>query len=306
MLRALGVDCALDGTSLRVRGAGLHGLAEPTDVMDCGNSGTTIRLMAGVLAGQPFHSVLTGDASLRTRPMARVVEPLREMGAHVDARAGGTLAPMAIRGGGLHGIRCRLPVASAQTKSAILLAALFAEGDTTVEEPGPTRDHTERMLDAMGARIEREGPAVRLTPGASLMPLSMRVPNDISAAAFWMVAAAAHPDAELHLTGIGLNPTRTGIIDALREMGADLAIEEERRSAESPVGDVVVPLVAAPRRHGRWRSDAAHDRRSAGVRCCGRARIGDDGNPRRGGTACEGVRPHRRRGVGAVGAGRAV
>ena len=172
MLRALGVDCALDGTSLQVRGAGLHGLAEPSDMLDCGNSGTTIRLMAGVLAGQPFHSVLTGDASLRTRPMARVVGPLREMGAHVDARAGGTLAPMAIRGGGLPRIQYRLPVASAQTKSAILLAALFAEGDTTVEEPGadarPHRTHARRH--GRPHRARRAGGAT--TPSStSLMPL---------------------------------------------------------------------------------------------------------------------------------------
>src|SRR5581483_10894418 len=203
-------------------------------------SGTTMRLMAGVLAGQPFHAVLTGDASLRTRPMARVTRPLAEMGARIDGREGGRLAPLAVRGGGLRGIHYRPPEPSAQVKSAVLLAGLYAEGETVVEEAAPTRDHTERMLAAMGARIAGEGGAVRLTPGAALAPLSMRVPNDISAAAFWMVAAAAHPDAEVRLTGVGLNPTRTGIIDALREMGADLAIEEERIVGGEPVGDVVV------------------------------------------------------------------
>jgi 3-phosphoshikimate 1-carboxyvinyltransferase len=172
--------------------------------------------------------------------MARVVAPLREMGARIDGRDGGRLAPLTIRGGSLHGIRYPMPVASAQVKSAILLAGLCADGDTVVQEEEATRDHTERMLDAMGADIGREGLAVRLTPGRPLRALSMRVPNDISAAAFWMVAAAVHPDAEVRLTGIGMNPTRTGIIDALGAMGADLDVEEERVVAGEPVADVVV------------------------------------------------------------------
>jgi 3-phosphoshikimate 1-carboxyvinyltransferase len=247
VLRALGADLDLerDGTTtvLRVRGRGLHGLREAGDVLDCGNSGTTMRLMSGILAGQPFLSVLTGDGSLRNRPMRRVVEPLHQMGAQVLCREGG-LAPLVIRGGHMRGIRYRLPVASAQVKSCILLAGLYAEGETIIEEPEATRDHTERMLDAMGARdggrIGREGPAVRLSPGRSLQPLSMRVPNDVSAAAFWMVAAAIHPDAEITLTGVGMNPTRTGIIDALRAMGADLDIHEERVVAGEPAADIVV------------------------------------------------------------------
>ena len=244
VLRDLGIESKLDESGatpvLWIRGAGLRGLAEPSCVLDCGNSGTTMRLISGVLSGQPFHSVLSGDASLRTRPMARVATPLREMGAQIDGRDGGKFAPLAIRGGALHGIRYRMPVASAQVKSSILLAGLFAEGDTIVEESEPTRDHTERMLAARGARIDREGPAVRLTPGDALAPLSMRVPNDISAAAFWMVAASVHPDAEIHLTGVGMNPTRTGIIDVLRAMGADLSINEERQVAGEPVADIVV------------------------------------------------------------------
>jgi 3-phosphoshikimate 1-carboxyvinyltransferase len=244
VLAALGVESRLDEDGetpvLWIRGAGLRGLREAADVLDCGNSGTTMRLMSGVLAGQPFHSVLSGDASLRGRPMARVTGPLSEMGARIDGREDGRFAPLSIRGGGLHGIRYRMPVASAQVKSSILLAGLFAEGDTIVEEPEPTRDHTERMLAAMGAHIGREGPGVRLKPGAPLAPLSMRVPNDISAAAFWMVAASIHPDAEVHLIGVGMNPTRTGIVDVLRAMGADLAIEEERQVAGEPVADIVV------------------------------------------------------------------
>jgi 3-phosphoshikimate 1-carboxyvinyltransferase len=198
-----------------------------------------MRLLSGVLAGQQFLSVLSGDASLRSRPMARVLEPLHQMGAQVSSREGG-LAPLVIRGGKLRAIRYRLPVASAQVKSCVLLAGLYAYGPTTVEEPESTRDHTERMLEAMGADIGREGPAVRITPGQALQPLSMRVPNDISAAAFWMVAAAVHPDAEVRLTGVGINPTRTGIIDVLRSMGADLDIEEERTVAGEPVADIVV------------------------------------------------------------------
>ncbi len=240
VLRALGVECTLDGTTLRVRGTGLGGLREPGDVLDCANSGTTIRLMSGVLAGQAFLSVLSGDASLRARPMARVVQPLQLMGAQIDGREGGSLAPLTVRGGGLRGIRYRTPMASAQVKSAVLLAGLFAEGETVVEEPAQSRDHTERMLTAMGARIRGEGAAVRLDPGAKLTPLSMRVPNDISAAAFWMVAAAVHPDAEIVLPGIGVNPTRSGIIDALRAMGADVSVEEERVVGGEPVADVVV------------------------------------------------------------------
>lgn len=244
VLQALGIDWSLEeeagATMLRIAGSGLGGLREPADVLDCGNSGTTMRLMSGVLAGQRFYSVLTGDDSLRRRPMARVVEPLRSMGAYLDGRDGGRFAPLSIRGGGLHGIRYALPIASAQVKSCVLLAALFAEGETVVEEPESTRDHTERMLSAMGARIGREGPAIRIVPGARLQPLSMRVPNDISAAAFWMVAAAVHPDAELRLTGVGINSTRAGVIDALRTMGADLALEEERVVAGEPVADIVV------------------------------------------------------------------
>jgi 3-phosphoshikimate 1-carboxyvinyltransferase len=244
VLRELGVRWVLDERgdtpTLEIEGVGMSGLREPAAVLDCGNSGTTMRLMSGLLSGQPFHSVLSGDASLRTRPMARVTAPLREMGAHIDGRDDGRLAPLAIRGGGLHGVRYRLPVASAQVKSAVLFAGLFAEGETIVEEPEPTRDHSERMLAAMGAQIGREGPAIRVQPGVQLAPLSLRVPNDLSAAAFWMVAAALHPDAEVRLTGVGINPTRSGVIEILRAMGADLSVEEERQVAGEPVADLVV------------------------------------------------------------------
>jgi 3-phosphoshikimate 1-carboxyvinyltransferase len=244
VLRALGVDLTLDETAatptLTVRGAGIDGLREPAGVLDCGNSGTTIRLMSGVLAGQSLFAVLDGDDSLRTRPMLRVVAPLREMGASIDGREDGRLAPLAVRGGRLHGIRYRLPVASAQVKSAVLLAGLLADGETIVEEPEASRDHTERMLAAMGAAIGREGNAVQLRPGSRLSPLSMRVPNDLSAAAFWMVAAATHPDAEITLTGVGVNPTRSGVIEVLLKMGADVAVDEERVIGGEPVADITV------------------------------------------------------------------
>ncbi len=244
-LRALGVEWrlqedALGSTTLEIDGVGLHGLREPSEVLDCGNSGTTLRLIAGILAGQPFVSMLTGDASLRARPVDRIVQPLREMGAQLIARDNDRLPPLTIRGGNLHSIRYRLPVASAQVKSAVLLAGLFAEGETIVEEPAPTRDHTERMLRAMGVDVRREGPAVQLEPPDTLAPIDLRVPGDISSAAFWIAAAVAHPDAELLLTNVGINPTRTGLLDALNSMGANIDIREERMAGEEPVADLCV------------------------------------------------------------------
>jgi 3-phosphoshikimate 1-carboxyvinyltransferase len=243
-LRALGVEWRLidepSGTTLEVDGAGLHGLGEPEDVLDCRNSGTTMRIIAGILAGQPFTSVLTGDASLRARPVDRVIEPLRLMGAHVLGRQHDRLPPLTIRGGALHGIRYRQPVASAQVKSAVLLAGLFADGETVVEEPGPSRDHTERMLTAMGADVRREGPAVSVRPVDALSAIDIEVPGDISSAAYWLVAAAAHPDAEVALPNVGINPTRTGLLDALAMMGVSLDVGEERMAGEEPVADLAV------------------------------------------------------------------
>lgn len=244
-LRALGVVWRLEEeapgvATLEIDGVGLAGLREAQDVLDARNSGTTMRIIAGVLAGQPFLSVLTGDESLRSRPMDRVVTPLRQMGAQLLARDGDRLPPLVVRGGPLRGIRYRLPVASAQVKSAVLLAGLFAEGETVVEEPELTRDHTERLLRSMGVEVRREGPAIVLKPPASLAPLDLAVPGDWSAAAFWLVAASCHPDAELTLPGVGVNPTRTGLLDALRMMGANLDIGEERVVGEEPVADITV------------------------------------------------------------------
>lgn len=172
--------------------------------------------------------------------MDRVIEPLRQMGAQLMGRQGDRLPPLTVRGGALHGIHYRLPVASAQVKSAILLAGLYAEGETVVEEPGPSRDHTERMLLAMGADVRREGPAVSLRPLDALAPIDIEVPGDTSSAAFWIVAAAAHPDADLVLPGVGTNPTRTGLLDALAMMGASVDVGEERSAGAEPVADLRV------------------------------------------------------------------
>ncbi|MBI4498335.1 MAG: 3-phosphoshikimate 1-carboxyvinyltransferase [Chloroflexi bacterium] len=227
--------------TLRVTGAGDRGLHEPADVLNAENSGTTMRLISGLLAAQPFLSILTGDASLRSRPMDRIIRPLRLMGAQIWGRRGDALAPLAIRGGNLHGITYDLPVASAQVKSAVLLAALFADGASTVVEPAPSRDHSERMLRAMGADIASHERAIVVRPtGRPLEAVDVAVPGDISSAAFWMVAGVAHPDAEITLTNVGLNPTRAGILAVLQRMGASIRIERERTEGGEPVADLVV------------------------------------------------------------------
>lgn len=242
-LRLLGVPWDWRGdATLVVEGVGRAGLQEPPTVLDCRNSGTTIRLLAGLLAGQRFFSVLTGDGSLRSRPMARVVEPLRQMGARISGREGDRKAPLAVQGTSLTGIRYRMPVASAQVKSALLLAGLYADGETVVEEPAPSRDHTERLLAAMGAPLAGDGQRVVAVrrPEGELSSLSMRVPGDISAAAPWLVLAAVHPDAEVRIEGVGINPSRAGIIDVLRAMGADLGVVNKRTWGAEPVADIVV------------------------------------------------------------------
>ncbi|MEO8539562.1 MAG: 3-phosphoshikimate 1-carboxyvinyltransferase [bacterium] len=241
-LAALGVEIDWpEGSPVaRVNGAGMHSLFEAETVLDCGNSGTSMRLLLGLLAGQPLFSILTGDASLRTRPMARVIAPLRQFGANIQARKGGTLAPIAVVGGSLKAISYNSPVASAQVKSAITLAALYADGTTTFSEPEKSRDHTERMLTAMGADIRSEGTTVTVSPTTHLDPLSLRVPGDISSAAPWLVLGACHPDAEILLEGVNTNETRTGILDILQAMGASVERLEERTSGGEPVADLVV------------------------------------------------------------------
>ena len=236
-LRALGVAIDEQRDTLVIHGGPL---AEPGDVLDVGNSGTTIRLLAGVLAGQPFHSVLTGDASIRRRPMARVAEPLRQMGAHISGRQGGRLAPLAIAGASLRGIAYATPVASAQVKSAILLAGLFAEGETSVAEPSQSRDHTERMLGAFGVPVRRAGQTARLTGPAAPRGTAVHVPGDLSSAAYFLVAGALVPGSEVAVADVGINPTRTGVLDILRTMGACVEVWDEREEGGEPVGTVAV------------------------------------------------------------------
>ncbi len=236
VLRGLGTQIERhDDGAFTVRG-GI--LMEPSDILNTGNSGTTTRLMAGVLAGQPFMSVMTGDRSIRSRPMARIVDPLRLMGADVDGRDGGRLAPLTFRGGSLHGIEYRMPVASAQVKSALLLAGLFAEDETTLEQPAVSRDHTELMFRSMGVEVVEDGLTVSVRPGR-LTAMDVTVPADISSAAYWLVAGVCHPDAEVRVRNVGVNPTRTGILDALAMMGADVSVENERTEGGEAVADLV-------------------------------------------------------------------
>jgi len=242
-VRALGVAVEREGAEVQVHGAGLRGLREPADVLDCGNSGTTLRLLAGLLAGAPLFAVLTGDASLRSRPQRRIVAPLRALGAWLDGRDHGDHAPLAVRGARLQGGQYALPVASAQVKSALLLAALAGEGPLTLTGQIASRDHTERMLRAMGVDLQLSAGQIILRPPTDPLlpyPLSLRVPGDPSSAAFWWVAAAIHPDAELTTVGVCLNPTRTGALDVLRAMGAAVEVTDERLEGSEPVGNVTV------------------------------------------------------------------
>jgi 3-phosphoshikimate 1-carboxyvinyltransferase len=240
-LRSLGVAIDwLETGDVKVTGVGLGGLREPDDLLDAGNSGTTMRLLSGLLAGQPFLSILTGDASLRSRPMRRVIDPLRKMGGRLFARRGDTLPPLVIQGSALEGIDYTLPVASAQLKTALLLAGLQAQGSTIIREPQPSRDHTERMLRAQGAELDVVGGVITLVPGKPLVPLNIQVPGDISSATFWLVAAAIHPDAEIAIKSVGMNPGRTGALEVLRSMGADLEV----RYIGERNGEAVADLVA--------------------------------------------------------------
>ncbi len=245
IMKSLGVEITrklgggADGDTLTVKGVGLEGLVEPDDILDAGNSGTTTRLMSGVLAGQDFVSVLTGDQSLKNRPMGRVVNPLTTMGAKISGRANNTLAPLVFHGGSLRGINYNMPVASAQLKSCLLLAGLRADGITNLSQPAESRDHTERMLSAMGAVLKKEGLDLILQP-SELETIDVEVPGDISSAAFWMIAAVCHPDAELLIRNVGVNPTRSGIITALKKMNAQLKLMDERQVAGEPVADVLV------------------------------------------------------------------
>ncbi|HEU4964634.1 MAG TPA: 3-phosphoshikimate 1-carboxyvinyltransferase [Bacilli bacterium] len=239
--RKMGVEIEqLSDAELKVHGVGLQGLQEPSDVLDVGNSGTTTRLMLGILAGQSFHSTVTGDASIRRRPMGRVAVPLRSMGAQIDGREEGRFAPLSVRGGRLQGMRYDSPVASAQVKSALLLAGLFAEGKTGVREPELSRDHTERILRAFGVEVREEEGYITVDGGSQLTATEIEVPGDISSAAFLLVAAAIVPGSDLLLRGVGVNPTRTGILDALHDMGANIELLNERESGGEPIADIRV------------------------------------------------------------------
>ncbi len=236
--RMLGVDIEDLGEELAIRGNGIYGLKEPDNVIDCRNSGTTMRLLSGVLCGSPFFSAVTGDDSLRKRPMQRIVVPLRQMGAEIMGRDSDRYPPLAIKGKRLNPIRYRLPVASAQVKSAILLAGLYADGETEIIEPLKSRDHTERMLPAFGADVTVEGLSVKVRGIAELHGRETVVPGDFSSAAFFIVAALLLKGSEITVRKVGINPTRTGLLNVLKRMGAEIAIENTHEVSGEPVADI--------------------------------------------------------------------
>lgn len=237
IFKKMGIDIEMNGTSVIVKGNGLHGLKRPDDILDCGNSGTTTRLVSGILSAQNFTSILTGDKSIQKRPMNRIINPLSLMGANIESNVG--FAPLTITGSSLHGIEYNSPVASAQVKSAILLAGLYADSKTTVTEPAKSRDHTELMLRKFGADLTTNKTAVTINPAKELFACDIDVPSDISSAAFFMTAAILVPGSELILENVGINPTRDGIIKVLKSMGADIEIINSSNTFE-PVADIKV------------------------------------------------------------------
>lgn len=243
--KKMGVSIDVSEQEVVVHGVGLHGLKAPNELLYTGNSGTTTRLLCGILAGQPFSSTVNGDASIQKRPMGRIMKPLREMGADISGKDG-NLCPLTIHPAPLHGIRYTMPVASAQLKSAILLAGLFADSPTTVVEPAPSRDHTERMLRGLGAQVVSNGTEITLTPPKTLRAVNVEVPGDISSAAYFLVAGLILPDSDIVIRNVGINPTRTGILDALEAMGANIERLNERGTVE-PICDL---RVRSSRLHG--------------------------------------------------------
>lgn len=238
-MRALGITIGINGTQVEIIGKGLYGLSKPEKVIDCGNSGTTTRLLSGLLSAQTFTSTLTGDKYLQARPMRRVVGPLALMGAQIAGKDDGNKLPLTITGTKLKGIRYELPVPSAQVKSAILLAGLYAEGETEVIESEASRDHTERMLSYLGVPIKKNGNSIKINSVDVINPGEIIVPADISSAAFFIVAALITPGSEVLIKNVGVNPLRTGIIDILKNMGGNIEIINEREVNGEPIGDIV-------------------------------------------------------------------
>lgn len=238
--RSMGVSIEKNEHEVLIHGKGLHGLKAPQTILDCGNSGTTMRLLSGILAAQPFSSELTGDASIRKRPMKRIMTPLSLMGADIESRNGTGCAPLKIRGKRLQGIRYDSPVASAQVKSAVLLAGLFADGVTSVTEPYVSRNHTELMLRGFGARIASEGTTASVFPAEELFAQEISVPGDISSAAYFLTAALLIPGSSLLLKNVGVNPTRDGILRVFRNMGADITLMDQRDCSGEPAADILV------------------------------------------------------------------
>ncbi len=238
-MRSLGIPIEISGTLVHITGNGIHGLRESEQIIDCGNSGTTTRLLTGLLSAQKFTSRLTGDQYLQKRPMRRVVDPLSKMGANITGKENGNKLPLTITGSELNGIRYRLPVASAQVKSAILLAGIYAVGETEVIEPEASRDHTERMLSYLGVPIELDGKSIKIKSVDKIDAGEIIVPSDLSSAAFVIVAALITPNSEIIARNVGVNPLRCGIIDILKKMGGDIEIVNERDVNGEPIGDII-------------------------------------------------------------------
>lgn len=238
--RQMGIEIEQNGTSVKVRGKGLHGLTAPRSVIDAGNSGTTVRLLSGILAGQPFDSVITGDASIQKRPMKRVMTPLTEMGASIRSVRENGCAPLAICGAPLRGIHYQSPVASAQVKSCVLLAGLYAEGPTSVTEPAVSRNHSELMLRYFGANLRCENTTSTILPGPKLTGQRINVPGDISSAAYFIAAALLVPGSEVLLRNVGINPTRDGLIKVCRAMGGDIELLNVNTEGAEPCADLLV------------------------------------------------------------------
>jgi 3-phosphoshikimate 1-carboxyvinyltransferase len=240
-MQALGAEIELDkDNSVKIKGKGLYGLQEPKDILDVGNSGTTIRLLTGLLSGQNFYSVLNGDNSIKRRPMKRVTQPLRLMGADIWGRKDGQFAPLNVRGNKLNPLHYTLPVASAQVKTALLLAGLYTAGETVIKEPLPTRDHTERMLEIMQADIKNSPLEIKIKGGKQLKGTDIFIPGDISSAAYFVAAASMLRDSQIIIKHVGVNPTRTGIIEILKKMGAKINILNYQIKSNEPQADLKI------------------------------------------------------------------